>query len=119
MPRTKNNVASREKRKKYLKAAKGFYGGRSSLYRTAKESVERSLAYAYRDRRQRKRDFRKLWIARINAAARINGLSYNRFICGLKKAEVDINRKILAEMAVNDQAGFKELTELARSAIEA
>ena len=115
MPRTKSGVASRERRKKYLKRAKGFYGGRSKLYRTARESVERALAFSYRDRRARKRDFRKLWIARINAAARLNGLSYNRFISGLKKAEVDVNRKLLAEMAVNDQEGFKQLAELARS----
>lgn len=116
MPRTKHSVASRERRRKYLKAAKGFYGGRSKLYRTARESVERSLAYSYRDRRQKKRDFRKLWIARINAAARLNGLSYNRFISGLKKADVDINRKMLAEMAVNDRDGFKSLTEMAKAA---
>lgn len=115
MPRVKSSVASRERRKKYLKRAKGFYGGRSKLYRTARESVERALAYAYRDRRQRKRDFRKLWIARINAAARLNGLSYNRFISGLKKADVDVNRKMLAEMAVNDSDGFKELAEMAKS----
>jgi len=119
MPRTKNSVASRERRKKYLKAAKGYFGGRSKLYRTARETVERGLCYAYRDRRQRKRDFRKLWIARINAAARLNGLSYNRFISGLKRADVDINRKMLAEMAVNDTEGFKQLAEIARSADEA
>lgn len=118
MPRTKNSVASREKRRKYLKAAKGFFGGRSKLYITAKESVERSMVYAYRDRRQRKRDFRKLWIARINAAARLNGLSYNKFICGLKKAEIDINRKMLAEMAVNDSAGFTQLAQTAKTANE-
>jgi large subunit ribosomal protein L20 len=119
MPRTKNSAASRERRKKYLKAAKGFYGGRSKLYRTARESVERAWTYAYRDRKQRKRDFRKLWIARINAAARLNGLSYNRFICGLKKADVEINRKMLAEMAVNDEQGFKELAEMAKEAVKA
>jgi large subunit ribosomal protein L20 len=115
MPRTRHSVASRERRKKYLKAAKGYYGGRSKLYRTARETVERALSYAYRDRRTRKRDFRKLWITRINAAARLNGLSYNRFINGLRKAEVDVNRKLLAEMAVNDKAGFKQLAELAKS----
>ena len=118
MPRTKNSVASRERRRKYLKAAKGFYGGRSKLYRTARESVERAMQFAYRDRRTRKRDFRKLWISRINAAARINGLSYNRFINGLKKADVDVNRKMLAEMAVNDEAGFRQLAELAKSTNE-
>lgn len=118
MPRAKNSAASRERRKKYLKAAKGYYGGRSKLYRTARETVERALAYSYRDRRRRKRDFRRLWIARINAAARLNGLSYNRFISGLRKAEVDVNRKMLAEMAVNDEAGFKQLAELAKSTNE-
>ena len=119
MPRTKSSVASRERRKKYLKAAKGFYGGRSKLYRTARETVERAMQFAYRDRRRRKRDFRRLWIARINAAARLNGLSYNRFISGLKKAEVDVNRKLLAEMAVNDKDGFKHLAELAKSTTDA
>ncbi len=118
MPRVKSSVASRERRKKYLKAAKGQYGGRSKLYRTARESVEKGLQYAYRDRRQKKRDFRKLWIARINAAARLNGLSYNRFISGLKKVEVDINRKMLAEMAVNDRDAFRNLAEMAKSANE-
>ena len=119
MPRTRNSAASRERRKKYLKRAKGFYGGRSKLYRTARETVERALVFSYRDRRTRKRDFRKLWIARINAAARLNGLSYNRFIFGLKRADVEVNRKLLAEMAVNDQDGFKQLAELAKSANDA
>ena len=118
MPRAKNSVASRERRRKYLNAAKGFYGGRSKLYRTARETVERALVFAYRDRRQRKRDFRKLWILRINAAARLNGLSYNRLINGLRKAEVDVNRKMLAEMAVNDADGFRQLAELAKSTNE-
>ena len=118
MPRVKSSVSSRERRKKYLKAAKGYFGGRSKLYRTARESVERALSYAYRDRRQRKRDFRQLWIARINAAARLNGLSYNRFISGLRKAEVDVNRKMLAELAVNDEGAFKQLAELAKSSNE-
>lgn len=118
MPRAKNSVASRERRKKYLKAAKGFYGGRSKLYRTARETVERALVFAYRDRRQRKRNFRKLWILRINAAARLNGVSYNRFINGLRKAEVDVNRKMLAEMAVHDEDGFRQLAELAKSTNE-
>ena len=119
MPRTKNTVASRERKKKYLKAAKGFFLGRSKLYRTAREAVERSMLFAYRDRRVRKRDFRKLWIIRINAAARLNGMSYNRFINGLKKADVDVNRKMLAEMAVNDTEGFKKLAEIAKTAIGA
>jgi large subunit ribosomal protein L20 len=116
MPRTKNTVAARAKRKKILKAAKGYVGGRRVLYRTARETVERAMAFAYRDRRRKKRDFRKLWIARINAAARLNGLSYSRFIGGLKKADVDINRKILAELAVSDAEGFKELAEVAKTA---
>jgi len=102
-----------------LKAAKGYFGGRRSLYRTAQETVDRALQYAYRDRRTKKRDFRKLWIARINAAARINGLSYSRFIAGLKKADIDINRKLLAEMAVNDADGFKRLADVAKTAYEA
>jgi len=118
MPRTRNAVASRARKKRILKAAKGYRGGRHALYRTARETVERALVFAYRDRRQRKRDFRKLWIARINAAARINGMSYNRFIDGLKRAEVDVNRKILAEMAVNDAVGFSKLAEIARAAAE-
>jgi len=119
MPRTKNTVAGRARRKRVLKMARGYRGGRHALYRTARETVERALAFQYRDRRQKKRDFRKLWIARINAAARINGLSYSRFINGLKRAEVDINRKLLAEMAVNDVDGFARLAEVARSANEA
>lgn len=118
MPRSKNTVAARARRKKILKAARGYRGGRHALYRTARETVERALAYAYRDRRTKKRDFRKLWIARINAAARLNGLSYSRFINGLKKADVDINRKMLAEMAVNDQPGFARLAEVAKAANE-
>ena len=119
MPRTRNAVASRARKKRILKAAKGYRGGRHSLYRTARETVERALAFAYRDRRQRKRDFRKLWIARINAAARLNDMSYSKFIDGLKRADVDINRKILAEMAVNDAVGFSQLAEIARSAASA
>jgi large subunit ribosomal protein L20 len=97
-----------------LKLAKGYYGGKSRLYRTAKQQVMKSLFYAYRDRRQRKRDFRRLWIARINAAARSNGISYSRFISGLKKADVEINRKMLAEMAVHDQDGFSRLVQVAK-----
>jgi large subunit ribosomal protein L20 len=116
MPRTKNGPASRERKRRYLKAAKGFYGGRSRLYRAARETVERAMVYAYRDRRRKKRDFRRLWIARINAAARLNGLSYNRFINGLKKAEVNIDRRMLAEMAVNDSEAFRNLAERAKTA---
>jgi large subunit ribosomal protein L20 len=116
MPRTKNTVAGRERRKKVLRQAKGNRGGRRTLYRTARETVERAGVYAYRDRRQKKRHFRALWIARINAAARVNGLSYSHFINGLKKAAVDIDRKMLAEMAVNDAAGFSKLADVARAA---
>ncbi len=116
MPRTKNTVAGRDRRKRILKQAKGYRGGRRTLYRTARETVERALVYAYRDRKQRKRHFRTLWIARINAAARINGMSYSRFINGLKKAAVDIDRKMLAEMAVNDADGFRKLADVAKAA---
>jgi large subunit ribosomal protein L20 len=116
MPRTKNTVAGRDRRKRVLKQAKGYRGGRRTLYRTARETVDRALVYAYRDRKQRKRHFRILWIARINAAARVNGLSYSRFINGLKKASVDIDRKMLAEMAVNDSDGFRKLTDVAKAA---
>ena len=113
MPRATNAVASRARRKKILKAAKGYYGGRSKLYRTAKESVQRGLAYAYEHRRRRRRDFRRLWIVRINAAARLYGLSYSLFINGLKRAGVTLDRKILADMAVRDKEGFAKLVELA------
>jgi large subunit ribosomal protein L20 len=116
MPRTKNTVAGRERRKRVLKQAKGFRGGRGKLYRTARETVERALVYAYRDRKQRKRHFRSLWIVRINAAARVNGMSYSRFINGLKKASVDIDRKMLAEMAVSDADAFKKLADVAKAA---
>jgi large subunit ribosomal protein L20 len=117
MPRTKHGVPSRSRKKKILKRAKGFFGGRSKLYRPAREAVNHALIYAYRDRRARKRDFRRLWIARINAAARLNGLSYNRLIDGLKKSNVDINRKVLAELAVNDAAGFSKLAEIAKESL--
>jgi large subunit ribosomal protein L20 len=119
MPRTKHSVPSRERRRRYLKAAKGFYGGRSKLYKTAKEAVHHSMVYAYRDRRRKKRDFRRLWIARINAAARVHGLSYNKFISGLKRADVDIDRKMLAEMAVNDKEAFRSLAEKVKAAVPA
>ena len=117
MPRTKHSVASHKRKKKVLKAAKGFTGGRGNLYRSAREAVDRALSYAYRDRRARKRDFRKLWIARINAAARVNGLSYSRFINGLKKSDIEINRKLLSEIAVNDADGFAKLAEIAKDAL--
>ena len=111
MPRSKTSVPSRNRRKKILKAAKGYYGGKHSLLKTAKESVEKALAYSYRDRKKRKGQFRKLWITRINAAVRNEGLSYSKFIDGLKKKDIQINRKILADMAVNDPEGFRYLVQ--------
>jgi large subunit ribosomal protein L20 len=110
-------VSSHKRKKKVLKQAKGFTGGRGKLYRSAREAVNRSLSYAYRDRRVRKRDFRRLWIARINAAARSNGLSYSRFINGSKKSNIEINRKLLSEIAVNDAEGFSKLADIAKEAI--
>ncbi|MBN2071263.1 MAG: 50S ribosomal protein L20 [Candidatus Krumholzibacteriota bacterium] len=117
MPRTKHSVASHKRKKKVLKQAKGFTGGRGKLFRSAQEAVNRALSYAYRDRRARKRDFRKLWIARINAAARLNGLSYSRFMNGLKKSEIEINRKMLSEIAIHDAEGFSKLAEIAKDAL--
>lgn len=114
MPRATNNVAAHARHKKVLKQAAGYRGGKSRLYKTALEAVERGLVYAFRDRRARKRDFRKLWIMRINAAARLHGLSYSRLISGLKAAEVEIDRKILADLAVRDEAGFAKLAEIAK-----
>ncbi|MDH3797580.1 MAG: 50S ribosomal protein L20 [Desulfobacterales bacterium] len=111
--RIKRGFKARKRRKKILKLAKGFRGGRSKLFRTAADAVDKSLMYAYRDRRQRKRDFRRLWIARINAAVRIHKLSYSRFIHGLKLAEVGLDRKVLAELAISDPAGFAKIAELA------
>ena len=115
MPRTKHSVASRSRRRKVLKQAKGYWGGRSRLFRTARAAVNRAQSYAYRDRRNRKRDFRRLWIARINAAARLNGISYSRLIHGLSLASIEVNRKILADMAVHDPAGFTALVEQAKT----
>ena len=115
MARIKGGLNAKKKHKRVLKLAKGYRGARSKQYRIAKQSVMRALATAYRGRKERKRQFRQLWIARINAAARLNGLSYSRFMYGLKLAEVEINRKMLAEMAVNDADGFKTLAELAKS----
>ena len=115
MPRVKNAVATRRRKKKVLSKAKGYWGARSRLYRTAQEAVNRAEAYAYRDRRVRKRDFRQLWIARINAAARINGLSYSRLIHGLDKAGVEINRKVLADLAVTDPPAFSAIAEQAKA----
>ncbi len=113
--RVKRGKTAHKRHKKYLKLAKGYRGGRSKLYRTAREAVERSLCYAYRDRRQKKREFRKLWVIRINAAAREYGLSYSRFMNGLSLAGVDLNRKVLADMAVNEKAAFARLAEMVKS----
>jgi large subunit ribosomal protein L20 len=118
MPRATYRVPSRRRRKKVLKATRGYRGARSKLYRTAVESLNRALSYAYRDRRRRKRDFRRLWILRINAAARLSGLSYSRFLLGLKRSGVGINRKILADLAVNDAPAFGKLAELAKETLE-
>jgi len=117
MPRTKHGVPSKSRKKKILKRAKGYVGSRHTLYRPAREAVNRALIYAYRDRRARKRDYRRLWIARINAAARLNGMSYNRFIDGLKKSNIEINRKFLAELAINDAAGFTRLAEIVKESL--
>ena len=115
MPRATNNVAAHRRHKKILKAAEGNYGGRRKLYRTAKETVQKGLMYSYVDRRKKKRNFRSLWIARINAAARLNGLSYSKLMNGLKKAGVDLNRKLLADIAAREGAAFAKLAELART----
>jgi large subunit ribosomal protein L20 len=115
MPRATNNPAAKKRHKKFLKAAKGNYGGRRRLYRTARETVQKGMAYAYRDRRARKRDFRKLWIIRINAAVRLYGMNYSRFIDGLNKAGIKLDRKVLADMAVRDSAGFQKLVETVKS----
>jgi large subunit ribosomal protein L20 len=114
MPRVKRGVTAHARHKKVLKAAKGYYGARSRVYRVAKQAVIKAGQYAYRDRRQRKRQFRALWIARINAAARECGLSYSRFIDGLKKAAIDLDRKVLADMAVYDKDAFAELVKLVK-----
>ncbi len=117
MPRATNNPAAKQRRKKYLKRAKGFVSGRRRQAITAREAVDRALVYAYRDRRTKKRDFRRLWITRINAAARINGLSYSHLIDGLKKAQIEIDRKVLADLAVHDAGAFAKLAEAAKSAL--
>ena len=111
MARVKGAVRARKKHKKVLKLAKGYFGGKSKLFKTANQAVMKSLVYAYRDRRAKKRDFRKLWISRINAASRLNGLSYSKFMNGLKKSGIDLNRKVLADMAVNDSQAFSQLVE--------
>ena len=117
MPRVKGGYVTRQRRKKVLKLAKGYFGSKHTLYKTAHEQVMRSLAYSYRDRKVRKRDFRKLWIQRINAACQLNGMKYSRFINGLSRAGIEVNRKMLAEMAVNDAKGFAQLVELAKQGL--
>ncbi len=114
MPRVKRGVTARNRRKKVLKLAKGYFGSKHTLYKTANEQVMRSQRYAYRDRKQKKREFRKLWITRINAAARIEGMSYSQLINGLNKANVEVNRKMLADMAVNDQQAFAGMVKIAK-----
>ena len=115
MPRVKRGTVARKRHKKTLKLAKGYYGARSKLFRPANQQVMKSLSYSYAHRKKKKGDFRKLWIARINAAARMNGLSYNTFISGLKKAGVEVNRKMLADLAVNDAQAFTELVDLVKA----
>jgi len=117
MPRVKRGVTAHARHKKVLKEAKGYYGARSKVYRVAKQAVIKAGQYAYRDRRQRKRDFRSLWIQRINAAARMNGLSYSRFMNGLQKAGIDMDRKVLADIAYHDEAAFAAIAEQAKTAL--
>ena len=117
MARVKGSVATRKRRKRILKLAKGYYGAKHKLFKTAKEQVMNSYYYSFRDRRQKKRDFRKLWIARINAAARMNGLSYSKLMHGLKLADIEVNRKMLADIAIADAAAFTALAEEAKKAL--
>lgn len=117
MSRVRRGTKKKDRRKKILKLAKGYYGGRSKLYRTAKESVERALAFSYRDRRRKKRDFRSLWIVRINAAARMHDMKYSTFMTGLKRAGIDLDRKVLAELAVSNPEAFAELASKAKEAL--
>ena len=119
MPRVKRAVHAHKKRRKVLEQAKGYWGLKSKTYTHAKEQVEHSLAYAYRDRKNKKRTFRRLWIIRINAAARQNGLSYNQFVAGLRKAEIELDRKVLAELAVSDPQAFGAIADRAKAALEA
>jgi large subunit ribosomal protein L20 len=119
MPRVKRAITGKKKRRKILKMAKGFFGARSRLIRTATEAVERSMKYAFRDRRVRKRDFRKLWIVRINAAARLNEISYSRLIDGMKKAHIEIDRKVLADLAVHDARAFSQIATIAKESLAA
>ncbi|UOQ47185.1 50S ribosomal protein L20 [Gracilibacillus caseinilyticus] len=118
MARVKGGTVTRKRRKRILKLAKGYYGAKHSLFKTAKQQVMKSGQYAYRDRRQKKRDFRKLWISRINAAARLNDLSYSRFMHGLKLAGVEVNRKMLADLAINDEKAFAQLADQAKAALK-
>lgn len=117
MPRVKGGTVTRARRKKTIKLAKGYFGSKHTLYKVAKQQVMKSGQYAFRDRRQRKRDFRKLWITRINAAARMNGLSYSRLMHGLKNAGIEVNRKMLADLAVHDEKAFAELATVAKNNI--
>lgn len=117
MPRVKRSVHARKKRRKVLAEAKGYWGLKHSSYKRAKEQVEKSLVYAYRDRKAKKRNFRRLWIIRINAAARAEGLSYNQFVAGCRKAGIELDRKVLAELAVNDPAAFSKIAEQAKAAL--
>jgi large subunit ribosomal protein L20 len=118
VPRVKRSVHGRKKRRKVLEQARGYWGLKHSSYRQAKEQLDRSLVYAYRDRKARKRQFRRLWIQRINAAARQNGLSYNQFVAGCRKAEIELDRKVLADLAVSDPDAFAAIVEQAKSALE-
>jgi large subunit ribosomal protein L20 len=118
VPRVKRSVAARKKRRKVLDQAKGYFGSRHSRYKVAKEQVEHSLVYAYRDRKARKRTMRRLWITRINAAARAEGLSYNQFVAGCRKAGIELDRKVLADLAVADPAAFGQIAEQAKAALE-
>ena len=118
MPRVKSNPVRLKRKKQILKAAKGAFGGRSTLWKAAKETVERGWVYAYRDRKAKKRDFRRLWITRINAAARLNGMSYSTFISGVQAAGIEVDRKILAELAVKDAAAFTLIAEKASAALK-
>ncbi len=119
MPRVKKGVTAHARHKKILKLAKGYFGSKHTLFRPANQQVMKSLMYAYRDRRVKKREFRRLWIARINAAARMNGMSYSRLICGLKKAGVTVDRKMMADIAVNDMATFIQFVETAKKQLNA
>ncbi|WP_080874172.1 50S ribosomal protein L20 [Oceanobacillus timonensis] len=118
MPRVKGGTVTRRRRKRVLKLAKGYYGSKRTLFKTAKQQVIKSGQYAYRDRRQKKRDFRKLWISRINAAARLNDISYSKLMHGLKLAGIDINRKMLSDLAINDEQAFTQLVSQAKDALK-